>query len=140
MRILRGVVFLFGFILIIVGISQPLLPNFWLRISHAITGSGLQLRILAIVAIFFGVVMLIAVIKRAVTLIPFVAALGIITLGFGIVMLVSPGIISDLMNALFLDRPQYRQQELLWVAGLIRVLFGVILILSVIIARPQPEQ
>jgi uncharacterized protein YjeT (DUF2065 family) len=140
MRILRGIVYLLGLILIIVGISQPLLPKFWLRISQAIASSDSQLRIFGIVAVIFGVVLILASIKRAVALIPFVLALGIIALGFGVVMLVSPGSIGELMDVVFLKRPQSRQHELLWVAGGIRVIFGIMLILSVTKARPLPEQ
>lgn len=140
MRILRGIVYLLGLILIIVGISQPLLPKFWLRVSHTIAGSDSQLRIFGIVAVFFGAVLLLSAVKKAIALIPFVAALGIIALGIGVVLLINPGSMRDLMDMIFLKRPQYRQHELLWIAGLVRVLFGIILILSVARARPLLEQ
>ncbi|MEN6358052.1 MAG: hypothetical protein ABFD83_13325 [Armatimonadota bacterium] len=140
MRFLRAVVFLLGLILILVGISQPLLPGFWIRISQGIVESESQIRIFGVVAVLFGAVMLLAAIKRAVALIPFVAALGVVALVFGIVMLINPERISGLMGTIFLNRPQYAQLKILWIAGIVRVIFGILLLLAVTGTRTPAEQ
>ncbi|MCE5323819.1 TMEM43 family protein [bacterium] len=140
MRVLRGVVFILGLILIIVGISQPLLPKFWIRVSRGIVESESQIRVFGAVAVFFGAILLISAIKRAVAFIPYVAALGLVAFAFGIVMLINPGAMTELMGTIFSNRSEAMQYQILWIAGIIRVVFGALLLLAVTRARSLPEQ
>lgn len=140
MRVLRGIVLIFGLILIVIGISQPFFTNFWYKVSQNIVESPTNERIAGAVAVIFGVVLIVAAIKRAVAVPGLVFVLGLIMLIPGIIILIRPDFIAAATTDSFLNRPPHERRLVLLFSGLIRAIIGVILVAAVVNARPLSEQ
>jgi len=129
--VIRKIVLGVAIILILIGLSQLIVSRWWLEKAQALTDSS-YLYLWGLIGVVVGIVLLLAVLERAVGLRAFVAILALLNLGVGLALLVSPQFFRDLAYAVVFDRALWIRVFVMCVGGLIRVAVGVALVYAVI--------
>jgi hypothetical protein len=118
-------------LLILVGLSQLIVSKWWLEKAKALVDSN-YLHLWGLIGVVLGVVLLLAVLERAVGLRLFVAILALLNLGVGLAILVSPQFFRDLAYAVVFDRSPGIRVFVMYVGGILRVTIGALLIYAAI--------
>lgn len=129
--VLRRIILIFGVLLILLGVSQLLFADWWIVVPGAVRGSAFALFLIGLLAVAIGGVFLVATVTRLVGLLIFMLIVGAIVLAEGVVVLVSPDIMRDLLDALVLNRAHAFQVVAIWISGLIRIALGVAIVYAV---------
>lgn len=125
--VIRGLVYVFAVIAILVGISLLIFPFWWVDTALILVNSSWYYLIAATTAIFGGV-LLIAAIRRLVGLRIFVGILGAIILIVSLIYLANLDIAQNMVNALLLQRPRSYQLVIMLFGGIIRIGIGIALL------------
>jgi hypothetical protein len=127
--VLRRIVLPIGVLVLILGLSQVVAAQWWLRVMPSILTLP-SLRIFGVVALLMGIALLAAAVRREVSLRIFVLILGVLMLLGGVAMLACPAAMREVVNSFFLSRPHSSQLIMTMVFGVVRAIVGALLICS----------
>jgi len=138
--VIRRIVGILGVLVLLAGLAEIIFPD-WARGAAESLMSSIWLRLTGVVGVAIGAVFVIAAAKRLVGLQLLVMIFGVYMVVASLVMFASPELISDLMDAVFLNRSEAAQYTILWATGLLRIAIGCALLYAVAKPpRPAPEQ
>ena len=121
--LLRKIILILAVLILLTGISQLVFMSWWSNVMQAFTNLT-TLRLLGLVAVFMGGAILLGAVRRLVGLRLFMGILGAYVLASGFVLLASPGLMSDLVCALFVKRGSAFRVMILLFGGAIRIVIG----------------
>ena len=127
--VLRRIVLLIGVLVLILGLSQVVAAQWWLRVMPSILTLP-SLRINGVVDLMMGIALLAAAARREVSLRIFLLILGVLSLLGGVAMLACPAAMREAVNSFFLSRPHSSQLTMTMVSGVVRAIVGALLIYS----------
>ena len=127
--VLRRIVLLIGVLVLILGLSQVVAAQWWLRVMPSILTLP-SLRINGVVDLMMGIALLAAAARREVSLRIFVLILGVLMLVDGVAMLAWPAAMREAVNSLFLSLPHSFQLTMTMVHGVVWGIVGALLIYS----------
>jgi uncharacterized protein YjeT (DUF2065 family) len=135
--VLRRIVAVLALLIILVGLMEIIFPEWALIATESLVGLVL-LRLMGVLGLAIGVVLVVAAAKRLVGLRLFVLIAGLYVIVAGLVVFVSPPLIRDLIDAIFLNRSPAFQLTMLWATGLLRIGIGAALLYA-FAKPPRPD-
>ena len=127
--VLRRIVLPIGVLVLILGLSQVVAAQWWIRVMPSILTLP-SLRIFGVVDLLMGTALLAAAVRREVSLRIFVLILGVLMLLDGVARLACPAAMREAVNSFFLGRPHSSQLIMIMVRGVVRAIVGALLIYS----------
>ena len=131
---MRVLVMVIGALIALVGLSQIVAAPWWLGVLPSIMDARNTL-IFGVVAIVVGIILVVAVLQRAVAWRPFVLVLGLLMLLGGLALTLNPGTMRHILYMSVLSHPQKAQLAVTTVGGVIRAVIGLLLIYAAAIKR-----
>ncbi|MGB9620343.1 MAG: hypothetical protein ACPL7K_08015 [Armatimonadota bacterium] len=123
---IRKILFAVAGIIVLLGASQLVFAGWWVERVLGIVESSL-FYLWGLPGLLFGVVLLIGIMDRAVGLRLFLAAVAVISIVVGGVLLAQPEFARDVLGTLFVKRSPAAQKFDLLLGGLVRIAVGAIL-------------
>ncbi len=127
--VLRAIVAAIGILVMLVGLTELIFPDRLIEATDALMRPT-ALRILGIVELVLGLILIAAALNRAIGLTTFALILGTYVILIGIALIVAPGRLIGLSNALLLDASPATQSAVLGLSGVVRILIGAALFWS----------
>ena len=127
---LRKIILVLAVLVILIGASQLVLMSWWPNVLRAFTNL-VALRLLGLVGLFMGGAILLGAVQRLVGLRLFMSILGFYALASGFILLANPGLMRDLIYAIFLNRGSAFRVMILLFGGTIRIVIGAAMLYAV---------
>lgn len=138
MLFVRRTIIVLAVFLLAVGSFQLLFKQGTVDLTRAMVESDLWMRLAAIVALFFGIVLVVAARMRVMAMAAFFQVAGLVIAAIAAVLLVYPPLFVGVVCAIFLDRSHATQMFVVQLTGLIRITIGLLLLYAV--ARPPRRE
>lgn len=121
---MRKILFVIALILLVVGVGQFFLTDMWVDVTRALV-NNILLRLLGLFAFAIGVLFVTAVARRLIGLRSLFITVGLLAIAGGLLEIIDPQFVRDLIYAIFLDRAPGFQSIILKIAGAIRAGLGI---------------
>lgn len=131
MAFLRKILFVFAVLLLVVGGLEFVFKQGTVDLSRAMFKSYLWMRLIGIVALFFGIVLIMAARRRAIGLAVLFMILGGLEVAVAAMLLVYPPMFTGFIHAVFLNRSHGTQMFVVQLSGLIRIVLGLLLLYAI---------
>lgn len=130
---IRKILYVVAILIALLGLSQLVFTGWWIRWMPDFVRSA-TLYLWGLPGLILGVLVIVGILEKVVGLRLLLGAWAVLMIGSGLLLIVKPEDMRGWLYTVFLDRPPWWQVSMIWIGGLLRVLFGVILLYA--LARP----